>query len=263
MKYLAIGPGAMGLFVYLGVISKLKHLGALNDLCEISGSSAGSIIGFMFLATKGNIPEILDFAINVPVKQVMKPNLKSLLTNYGLVPISKVRAQLSKACLKYLGKDDITFMELFEHSRIKFHVSAYCVDLMKTDYFSVDRTPNMSVLDAVCMSIALPFLFSSSKFNEWHYVDGGAAEDCPCGPFIDKEHKDVLALKLAWSRPTLVKDLKSYGLSILWSVLKLRYAYSVPTIHVDLGNTDVFDFGTENEAKLKMFIIGHSQQISI
>lgn len=263
MKYVAIGPGSMGLFVYLGVFSKLKNKGLLKDVQEISGSSAGSILGFLFLATEGNIPEILDFALNVPVKQIMKPNIKSLLVNFGLVPVTKVRKQLSLACKKYLKKDDITFLEFYEHTKIKFHVSAYCVDLMKTEYFSVDTTPTMSVLDAVSTSVAIPFLFSSTKLNDLNYIDGGAAEDCPCGPFINKERSEILALKLAWTRPTIAKDLKSYGISILMSILKMRYSYEdVPTIHVDLGDTDVFDFGTENEGKIRMFIQGHSQQIS-
>ena len=86
MKYLAIGPGAMGFFIYLGVLSRLK----LQDLEEISGASAGALLAFLYVAAKGDVPAMLDFAIKVPVKQLMKPNLKNMLLNYGLVPTHKI-----------------------------------------------------------------------------------------------------------------------------------------------------------------------------
>jgi len=260
IRCLAIGPGAMGFFLYLGVLSKLKQTGKLDDLEEISGASAGGLLGFLFLATKGDITKVLDYALNVPVKQIMKPNIRNFLKNYGLVSPSKIRRILSDACVNFIGKSDVTFRELYDWNPIKFHVSAYCVDLMKTDYFSVDSTPHMSVLDAVCATVSIPFLFSVIKIGEWSYIDGGAAESVPAGPFLGKN--EVLAMKLAWSRPSPVTDLKSYFLGILYSTMKLRAVYEVPTLDLDLGGHDVFDFGASNDGKLKMFMKGLSTNFS-
>ena len=254
VRCIAIGPGAMGFFLYLGVLSKLKQTGKLDNLEEISGASAGGLLGFLFLATKGDIPKILDYALDVPVKQLMKPNIRNFLKNYGLVPPSKIRKMLSEACVKFIGKPDVTFAELYTWNPIKFHVSAYCVDLMKTDYFSVDSTPHMSVMDAVSATVAIPFLFSVVKLGEWSYIDGGAGETTPSGPFLGKN--EVLAMKLAWSRPSPVTDLKSYSLGILYSTMKLRSDYDVPTLDLDLGGLDAFDFGASNDGKLRMFMKG-------
>lgn len=260
VRCLAIGPGAMGFFLYLGVLSKLKQTGKLDDLEEISGASAGGLLGFLFLATKGDLSKVLDYALGVPVKQIMKPNIRNFLKNYGLVPPSKIRRVLSEACLKFIGSPDVTFEELYTWIPIKFHVSAYCVDLMKTDYFSVDSTPTMSVLDAVSATIAIPFLFSVVKVGEWTYIDGGAAETTPSGPFLGKN--DVLAMKLGWSRPAPVTDLKSYSLGILYSTMKLRAVYSVPTLDLELGDQDIFDFGASNDGKLRMFMKGLATNFS-
>jgi predicted acylesterase/phospholipase RssA len=250
----------MGFFLYLGVLSKLKQTGKLEDLTELSGSSAGGLLGFLFLATKGDLSKVLDYALNVPVKQIMKPNIRNFLKNYGLVPPSKIRKVLSEACTKFIGKPDVTFAELYEWNPIKFHVPAYCVDLMKTDYFSVDSVPHMSVLDAVCATIAIPFLFSVVKIGEWSYIDGGAAETVPAGPFLGKN--DVLAMKLGFMRPSPVTDLKSYSLGILYSTMKLRAVYSVPTLDLELGDQDIFDFGASNDGKLRMFMKGLSTNFS-
>ena len=60
VRCIAIGPGAMGFFLYLGVLSKLKQTGRLEDLEEISGASAGGLLAFLFLATKGDLSKVLD-----------------------------------------------------------------------------------------------------------------------------------------------------------------------------------------------------------
>ena len=247
----------MGFFVYLGVISRFKREGQLDDLEAVSGASAGALLGFLFCLTKGDPTKVLDFALNVPVKQIMKPNIKCLLKDYGLIPHTKIRKVLASACRSFIEKDDVTFQELYEFHSVKLHVSAYCVDFMKTVYFSIETTPTMSVLDAVCASIAIPFLFSSVKLKDgWNYIDGGSAESTPGGPFLGQE---AFALKLAWNRLEKVKDIKTYALSILYSTMKLRHAYDFPLLDLELPGDDMFDFGASNDSKLKMFLKGFEQ----
>lgn len=250
----------MGFFLYLGVISKLKREGHLDDLEAISGASAGGLLGFLFCAAKGDPTKVLDFSLGVPVKQIMKPNIKVLLKDYGLIPCSKIRKVLAGACKMFMGKDDVTFKELYEWYPIKLYVSAYCVDFMKTVYFSVDSVPDMSVLDAISATIAIPFLFSSVKLKDgWNYIDGGSAEVIPGGPFLGRE---AFALKLAWNKLEKVKDLKTYAISILYSTMKLRHVYDFPLLDIDVQGDDVYDFSASNDHKLKMFLKGYSQNFS-
>ena len=253
MKYLAIGPGAMGFFMYLGVVSKLKKEGQLEDLEEISGASAGALLGFLFCVSKGDTTRLLDWTLGVPVKSIMKPQIKTLTTQYGLVPHTKVR----KVLADFLQRDDITFQELYHHFPVKLHVSAYCVDYMKTTYFSVDATPRMSVLDAVCASIAIPFLFSSVRIGDANYIDGGAAEAVPGAPFLGRE-KDTMCVRLAWGVPGKVRDLKTYAISILYATMNLRANYDLPGLALE-ADPDVFDFSASGETKLRMFLRGYEQ----
>ena len=253
---MVIGPGAMGFFIFLGTCARLKKDGYLHDLEEFSGASAGALLGLMFCFAQGDTTKVLDYALGVPVKQIMKPNIKSLLTNYGLIPSSKIRKVLGDACTHFTGRPDMTFRELHEHFPIKFHVSAYNVQFMKTDYFSVNTTPSMSVLDAVCSSIAIPFLIASTN----GYIDGGSAEVVPGAPFLGRD--DVLVLRLDWGQPMEIKDLKTYTMSILSSTMKLRATYDFPTLAIPQGDENIYDFSASNEVKLKMFLKGWSQKFS-
>jgi predicted acylesterase/phospholipase RssA len=253
IKYLVVGPGAMGFFIYLGVVSRLK----LNKLEEVSGASAGALLMFLFLATKGDIQSMLDYSIKIPVKQLMKPNIKNFFTNFGLVPTAKFEAIIKKTCKKFLKKDDVTFQELYEYNPVKLHVSAFCVDLQKTVYFSVDSHPSMSVCQAITASIAVPFLMSSVKIGEWNYIDGGTQEQVPGVPFIGKNFDEILCLNIdTWHRRE-VRDLKSYAYSILSCLSGLRHSYNFKKIYVPIENFDIFNFSYNSEDKLRMFMLGH------
>jgi predicted acylesterase/phospholipase RssA len=260
MKHLAFGPGAMGYFMYLGALSALSDTSALNELQSIAGASAGALLGFVYLLAKGDIQKMLEYSLVVPVKTVMKPNIKVLLKSFGLVSTKKVREVFQDTVRTFTQKDDITFTELYAHMPIKFHVAACCIDLHATHYFSVDTAPSMSVLDAVCMSISIPFLFQSTRYGPWRYIDGGTLESIPCGPYIGYDPKTVLTFGLDDEWKSDVKDLKTYALCILGAALTLRQNYPMfPRIGLLAGEMDIFDFGASHDAKLRMFTSGYAQ----
>jgi predicted acylesterase/phospholipase RssA len=253
MKYLAVGPGAMGFFIYLGVLSRLK----LSDLEEMSGASAGALLAFMYIASKGDIPAILDFSVKSPIKQLMKPNLKNFFTNFGLVPTAKMESKIKTICKKFMKKNDVTFKELYDWWPVKLHVSAFCVDLAKTVYFSVDTHPTMSVCQAVTASVSMPFLMSAVKIGDWNYIDGGTHEQVPAAPFIGKKFDEIVCLKIISTYSYDVKDIKSYAYSILSSFGNLRHTYEFKTISIPCGRSELFNFGCTSEDKLRMFMLGH------
>lgn len=264
LRYIAIGPGAMGYFAYLGILSKLKHEERLGDLEEISGASAGSIAAFLFCATRGDPTGALAFSLDVPIKQAMKPNIKNFILNYGLVPPSKLRKLLEGACVKFMGKTDMTFHEFYRWHPVKIHIAAYCLDAQKTVYFSVDTTPTMSIIDAMCASVAIPFLVEPVKLRDdgWHYIDGGTAELLPGGPFIGKSSNQVLGIRGGCGVPPAPKDIKTYGISILHSTMNLRGRYDDFVNFVIEFDSSVYDFNLSNDDKLKLFVQGYSQKIS-
>ena len=112
MKHLVIGPGAMAYFLFMGTLSALSDKGALNDLETISGASAGGLIAFMYILTKGDIQKMFELSAEIPLKNVMKPNIKSLFKTYGLVSSKKIRTVLTSLTRKFFDKDDVTFEEL-------------------------------------------------------------------------------------------------------------------------------------------------------
>jgi len=252
MKHLVIGPGAMAYFAFAGALSALKDFGALNDLEDISGSSAGSILALLYILTKGDMLRVMECSIDVPVGNLIKPVIKTLIKSFGLVGTTKIRKIFKTLVRDFMGKDDVTFAELYAHWPVRLHVAACCIELSTTHYFSVDTSPNMSVLDAITMSISVPFLFASFQYGPWHYIDGGTLEESPCGPFIGKDSVCVIRMN-KWGIETNLKDLKSYAIQIINSAMYLRHKYPhFPTVLVDADN--IFDFKVSSDAKIRMFV---------
>lgn len=264
VKYIAIGPGFVGYFGLIGALKKLADNGRLSDLSELSGASAGAIAGFMYIATKGNFDRMLKTSLKVPLKTLMKPNLRTFLTHYGIVSYEKVFNVLSDTLSHLIpGKTDISFKELYDHYPIKLHVAGFCLDLQKTMYFSVDTDPDMSVLEALHISSCVPILFPAHEFKGWKYIDGATAETTPCGPFVGK--LDALGIIINHrEKMAKITDLKSYIQMILKSVACNRFSYLqfVPHTALNLDGFDLFNFSANHEEKLRMFAQGYETAAS-
>ena len=259
MKHLAIGPGAMAYFAFLGALGALRDCHELDNLEDISGASAGGLLAFFYVVAEGNIKTILDYSIDIPIKDIMKPNIRQFLKNFGLVSQRKIKNVIIDIIRVFFSKEDLTFRELQEirPTMPNVYISAYCVNLGRTEYFSCVSTPNMSVVDALCMTIAVPFLFATIEHQGRKYIDGGTMEDTPCGVFVGST--DVKVMRTVWSETPEydTRNLKSYLVSILYTMMRLRPRYNYPFINIDMSKIEMFDFGVSTEAKLKMFSFGY------
>ena len=247
LKYLVIGPGAMGYFAILGHLSTLD----LTQVKEISGSSAGSILGLM-ICLGYSITDILDLSLIIDVEKIY--NSKSLahfMKNFGMIKTSDVR----KLVLQATEGQDPTFEELDK----VLYVAAYCVNLQKTVYFSKVTHPHMKVIDAVCMSISVPFIFSSVTYDGYTYIDGGTEEKVPVTPFIDKPVDDVYAIEIINSDTTTIEinSFMDFLKATLTMILKNRY-----TCHIKHKKSIVvpieqlFDFRMSLKEKLQLYSCG-------
>ena len=96
---LVIGPGSMGFFSMLGILQVLEDNGKLSNVHEISGASAGSMIG-LFLSIKNpyKVRDILETSLSIDVPSYVKPNLQTFLNNFGFVPHQPIKELLIELC---------------------------------------------------------------------------------------------------------------------------------------------------------------------
>jgi predicted acylesterase/phospholipase RssA len=249
MEYLVLGPASMGIFTMLGALINIED--DLKNIKEISGSSAGAILG-VCLALEIPLYDVLDKFLKVDLKKHTKYNLKSFMKNYGLIDLDPIRE-----VLKDVFGCDPTFSEL----KRKLHISTYCLNRGRTEYFSSDSHPSMKVIDAVCMSISIPILASSVKLNDMIYMDGGIKERVPITPFEGEAPHKILCLKLK-SQDIFFEKIATFSKFVetfMSSLLNIRADINLDKIgkvvEVDTEDYDLFSFKMSFDDKLRLFLL--------
>lgn len=250
MKYLVLGPASMGIYSLIGALKARES--SLADVQEISGSSAGAILA-LFLAVGMSVDEILDTSLSLDIPNFVKIRLGSFFNKFGFVDMGPIRKKLVDIC-----GGDPTFNEL----ETRIHISAFCLNTTETVYFSRDTHPNMKIIDAVCMSMAVPFIFACGKYEDRMYVDGGTKEEFPLTPFLDKKPHEVTCVRIKMNKiyRETIDNPKQFVDVIVRSALSNRETFQSPieVIEVNVGDTDVFNFSMEYEEKIRLFNMGYS-----
>jgi predicted acylesterase/phospholipase RssA len=249
MKYLVLGPASMGIYALIGAMKSMEQ--SLDQVKEISGSSAGSMLA-LFWAVGMSMDDIVDASLSINISDFVKLNIGSFFNKFGFVELDPIREQLVTIC----GCDP-TFSELDR----KIYVSAFCLNTSKTEYFSKDTHPNMKVIDAVCMSIAIPLIFASSEYCDKTYVDGGTAEEYPLGPFLDKKPHEITCVRIKMDEiyQEQLNTPRDFLEALIRSSIKnrLKYIENFKIIEIDIGNMNIFDFNMKYEDKIRLMNMGY------
>ena len=250
MEYLILGPASMGIFSLVGALKARES--ELANIKEISGSSAGAILA-LFLALGMSMNEITDICISLNIPNFVKIRIGSFFNKFGFVDMNPIRKKLIDIC----GVNP-TFQEL----ETKIYISAYCLNTSETVYFSRDTHPDMNVIEAVLMSMAVPFIFACGQYDGYTYIDGGTKEEYPIAPFLDKKPCEVTCMKIKMDKiyKETINNPKEFVDILVRSALVNREDLKLPIniIEINVGTTDIFDFTMKYEDKLRLYNLGFS-----
>jgi len=250
MKYLILGPASMGIFSLIGALKAVES--KLIEVEQISGSSAGAILA-LFIAMGMTIDEILDISLSLDISRFVKIRLSSFFTTFGFVDMTPIRKKLVDIC----GSDPA-----FKDLDMKVYISAFCMNSGETVYFSRDTYPDMKVIDAVCMSMAVPFIFACGRYNNETYVDGGTKEQYPLTPFLDKKPHEVTCIKIKMDKiyQETIDTPRQFIETLIRSTLSNRIEDTRPihVMEINVGDTNVFNFNMSYEEKIKLYNLGYT-----
>lgn len=254
MKHLIIGPGSMIIYAFIGAMKYLHDTGQLIDLQEISCSSAGAMIGFFYVFSKGDVDRLIQIALDAPLVDIAKPDIKSLLTKFGLIDADR----FEKYMVKVTGGKNPTFKELYEMNPIKLHIPTYDIVMKKTIYMSVESTPDMKVAHAVRRSIAIPIIMTPVASR---YIDGSVTERSPYAPFLGKN--DVFEIRYVWevAHGTRPRTFFQFLYSVVSTMLTIRAEYTgFPRLDISMSREfELFNFSMDSSQKLQLYKSGYYQ----
>jgi predicted acylesterase/phospholipase RssA len=201
IKHLVIsGGGPLGLR-YLGALEKLEKEGFWNyeNIESIYATSIGSIIG-AFICLNYDWDTLNKYIIERPWHDAFKVNARQIFDSYynkGLFD-KKLAEIIFKPLLQ--AKDlelNITLQQFYEFSKIDLHIFTFELNKFETVELSHITHPDLSLLQALTMSSALPGIFMPIIIDNYCYVDGGVMCNYPLNQCLrDYTNKDdILGVK--------------------------------------------------------------------
>jgi predicted acylesterase/phospholipase RssA len=192
IKHLVLCGGGPSIFRTVGALYHLEDQQFWNiaNIETIYATSAGTLFGTM-LCLKFDHDTITNYLINRPWHEAYPIKMSQLMDFYSKKGIydHKFAEIIFKPLLRAKGLPlTITLKELFEYSNIELHVYSLELNQFKTVDISYKTHPDLSLLDSVVMSCAVPMLFAPLCKNNECYVDGGIIDNYPLNHCINDGH---------------------------------------------------------------------------
>ena len=200
IKHLVISGGGPSLFQYLSAIQHLDEnkIIDLRNIESIYGTSAGAIVGIL-LCLRYDWETLNDYAIMRPWHELFHIKIDTIFEAYKNRGIFSKKI-IEKAFKPLLDAKDIslniTLNEFYTYSKIELHFYSFEINQFITEDISYVTHPDISLIDAVMMSSALPILVTPVIIDNKCYMDGGISANYPLKYCLEsgKNEDEILGL---------------------------------------------------------------------
>ena len=166
----------------------------LFNIKTICAVSVGSIFSLIYLL-KYTYTEMLEEVLNKNFDNLKNIRIMNFVSKYGLDSGVNLISWLQSSMTKKGVNPNITLKEFYDINGVDFQVMATNLNKYCYKKFNYLETPDVLVVDAIRMSISVPFLFTINKFEGDIHVDGGLIDNYPIKVF-DGDLNNLLGFKL-------------------------------------------------------------------
>jgi len=240
---LIIGGGGLKGLCFLGALSEIFKIYDYKNFKSFSGCSIGSFI-IVSLIIGYTIEDLQKFFIDVDLVKFTEYKLTNIFDIYGFDNGTKGNNLLKAIFVTKDVDPDITFIDFHEKFKKVVYIVGSNISKEIVEYFSHITHPNMKVIDALRISMAVPIMLAPFKYNGDFYVDGCHYESYPIEPF--KNSKKNVALILDSKSDVEINSFNIFVKKLIYSV----YNYIIKT-----------KFGKNFYNQNDTFYIQHNEEI--
>ena len=196
IEFLAFSGGGVSGLSYIGVLMEFQKRNLLEGIKYLVGSSSGALI--CTLVALGASPEFIlhklttvnlssfftalghEYKKNNPLSKFLCGyyGIPEFIKNFGVCS-SQPFMNWYASCILELGYScGLTFAELYEKTGIHLVITTCCLNTKTTLYLSRSSYPHMKIVEAVNMSILLPFILQPVQFDDPHLPES-VTNNCP------------------------------------------------------------------------------------
>jgi len=230
--YLALSGGGLALVCHIAVIRFIEEFDI--DVERVYGTSAGALIGGMYAAgmSSEQMQESVlrlknpDDLFGRGSRHFLYRAIKSEFFNRefrsaGIYDGKRLESYIEEELVRSLGRVPSLGELALPFSAVTFNLgSGQNTDtgLSVKQVFSNERTPEISLKDAVVASISIPGIFPPKKIGGYYYIDGGVVEHLP----IVTAYEDWLGSKRFFRRNVVI-----LAVNLGYGGMKLRESSNV------------------------------------
>jgi len=182
-KHLVIAGGGSLTIKTLGTLQYMLENSIIHydDIESIYATSAGALVGVGF-ALKMDIRLVTNYIINRPWEdmfQITPSHIYNLYSKKGIFDKSCI-VKFIQPLLDFKNIDiNITLADFFILTNIELHMFAIELNDMTTIDISYKTFPELTLLDALCMTSCLPIAFEPFAYKDSFYIDAGIIANFP------------------------------------------------------------------------------------
>ena len=169
---LFISAGGKNGYIFIGILKYLDENGYLNKINKYIGCSIGSILCFL-LSINYSVEEIEKIFLKLNVDKLLNEFNINLFIKYKCVYNNYKIVNYIKEIISNKGiNNNITLKEHYDMFKKKICFIVSNITSNKCEYITYKNYPNLKLWKAILMSISIPVVFPSVKYNDNYYVDG-------------------------------------------------------------------------------------------
>lgn len=183
------GAGIKGL-AYAGVVAALEEADRMREVRHVAGTSAGAITALL-VALDYKSGEVLQIVSDTRFESFNDggfPLLGGAVRmgrSYGWYKGERFLRWLEDLIEAKTGNPDITFEQMHQAGFRDLYVTATCINRQQMVVLSRHTYPNMRLLDAVRISMSIPFYFQAMWIDEGGRVLGKREERSQADLMVD------------------------------------------------------------------------------
>jgi predicted acylesterase/phospholipase RssA len=262
---------------YLAILGALQYLDVENHLDQVEnyvGTSIGAVLCFLLHISYSpkdifTLSKLYDFSA---LNDINADQILSFFDNLGLSTNERMIRIINIFMKHKKIPTDITFSQLYRLTKKKINIVAWCINDHHSVCFNYQNHPNMCVLIALQMAIAVPLLFRPVLYENKMYVDGGVTDNLPNCYSSHSDSSLYICLRSEIPYTQLPVDFITYVSVVYESVfshiteLKLesiREKYGeCRVLQINIPSSPIIDYEMTLQKKNMLFNLGYEKCVS-
>lgn len=247
IKHMVLSGGGPTGFLTYGAASYLSKQGfwSLENIKSMYGCSIGAYMGVVF-SLGYDWDWLDDYFIKRPWEKLIEQSIINIIDVFSQKGLISEKFFIESIMPLFRAKDlneDTTLEELFQFNNIDIHVYTCNINSAVLEKIDISHTthPNLPVIKALQMTMAVPVVFKPIFEGEGCYIDGGVLNNYPLNDCLQQQqcHEDeILAFKNIWGFSNPVINEKSSILDFMIIMMrKMQLTLDTENKQTEIKNT--------------------------